>query len=440
MLQEKPLILAAYLSRATLLSAPSSISDPKAARTLLDQALSLAREITDRAAEARILWNLSLVATRYGDPDEGVWYGEQALDLARELGDSELIAFTLHDLSWAYLPLGKLQRTREVLDEARQKWFELNNKPMLADNYATLAFLEAMQGHFQESLDASEKGMEISREIKNLWGQAFNLMYMGEIYFERGEPDKAIQAMEDCLRFAMQAGFWIPLTYTRADLAVVYASLGIAHKAHELFKEIQEQTRTLPHWEQAWLLSSLARVKAYMGEREQAEELLPMIEIRDGNNVEQVFYISIWIEISLMKKDYSEVLSLTDQMLGLAQMGIRVFLPQTLYFKGKALLDLERFDEAREVLHQAYSEMEKANIRRTLWPTLTALAELEARQGNHVKAHEHHQKAVQVIDYIADRAALAHSALGISGEELRASFLNLPEVKTALAFHFGTNP
>ena len=433
-LNDSSLLLAAYLARAALLSAPSSISDPMTARSLLDTALSMSRESGNRAAEARVLWNLSLVAARFGDPNEAANHGEHAITIAKELGIKELIAFTLHDLSWAYFPLGKLHRARQVLDESRQLWIELDNKPMLADNYATRSFLYLIEGNYQDALSASEQGLQISMEINNLWGQAFNRMYTGEIYYERGEPDKAIHTMEECLRLALEAGFWVPQTYTRVDLAVVYASLGKVEEARELYQEIQKQTNTLPFWEQSWLLSSLARVKAYTGELDQAQHMLPKIQESATNTFEQVFYISIWQEIADMRKDYNQVLSLVDQMMPMIDMGIRIFLPQTLYLQGKALLSLERFQEARQVLLRAVAEMEKIQARRMSWQTQATLAELEARLGNHEIAQKHHQEAVKVIYYIADRAGMAKPSSG-SGEELRASFLNLPGVKSALAFH-----
>jgi hypothetical protein len=60
---------------------------------LSEQALTLARELGDQAAEAKILWNLMLVH-RYSDddPHQVVTYGEKSLVIARELNLPEQIS------------------------------------------------------------------------------------------------------------------------------------------------------------------------------------------------------------------------------------------------------------------------------------------------------------------------------------------------------------
>ena len=57
---DRPMALTALMARVTIQAAPTSVHDPTLAIALGEQALVLARELGDRAAETRILWNLSL--------------------------------------------------------------------------------------------------------------------------------------------------------------------------------------------------------------------------------------------------------------------------------------------------------------------------------------------------------------------------------------------
>jgi class 3 adenylate cyclase/tetratricopeptide (TPR) repeat protein len=434
-LNDPPLILSALLARAALHSAPSSIANPDTARLLLDKALSLAKEMGDRAAEARILWNLSLVAIRYDDFREGIEYGQQALSLARELGLQELAAFTLNDLGWAYIPLGDMEKTRYVLNEARHIWKELDNKPMLVDSFATSSYVSFLEGKFDQTLAESKEGLIISKEINNLWGQAYSQICIGWIYFERGQPDKAIRSMQECLRLSKQAGFLVPLITLNFELSAIFASLGAVKKAREHLRISRDQGFSLPHWEQQWVNTYGARTLLLMGELEEAESLLGDFEKTKEIPVVHIFTAVVRLEIARVENDPSRVLELANIILETSkETGIHLFTNQTLFYKGEALLRIGNMDEARKILENLISKLEELGARRLLWQALIAQAEIEARTGSLEKAIEHQQKAGDIIYYIADRAGAIQPE---TGEDLRASFLNLPEVKAALSFQVG---
>ena len=91
-------------------------------------------KLGDEAAEARVLWNLSLLSVHKMHPAEGVEYGELSLALAEKLGLNEQKAYTLHDLALPYRAVGQIERTREVQTQTRALFRELDNKSMPADN------------------------------------------------------------------------------------------------------------------------------------------------------------------------------------------------------------------------------------------------------------------------------------------------------------------
>lgn len=61
--------------------------------------------------------------------------------------------------------------------------------------------------------------------------------------------------------------------------------------------------------------------------------------------------------------------------------------------------------------------------RRTLWPILAALSRLEQQRGNLTEAEVLHQRASEIIEYIAGH---------IATPELRATFLQQPEVRVVI--------
>jgi len=59
------------------------------------------------------------------------------------------------------------------------------------------------------------------------------------------------------------------------------------------------------------------------------------------------------------------------------------------------------------------------SLRRSLWPILSMLSQIEVQRGNTNEAENLHQQAREIIEYIADHAP----------PDLRSSFLALPSVR-----------
>ncbi len=91
--------------------------------------------------------------------------------------------------------------------------------------------------------------------------------------------------------------------------------------------------------------------------------------------------------------------------------------------RGEALCGLGRIDEAFTSLTEARTEAERQDSRRSLWPVLAKLAELEEERDNAAEAESLRREARAVIEYIADHA----DALG-----LREAFTSTPRVRAVL--------
>ena len=425
--------LASLLARATLLSTPISASDPNLARSSLVQALKLARDIGNRTAEARILWNLALVIQRFDDPLNSIDYGEQALALARELDLKELTAYTLNDLSESFMYIGEVQRARQSILEAQQIWEDIGNKPMLADSYSSAVGIHLMLGDFQKAIALSNEALTISNSINNLWGQAYSLAYIPTIYYQRGEMDKAIAVMEDCLRFAEKSGFLVPLSYTRAELALLYACLGESKIALDLVETAQSFLLSSPPAMRPLFDSYLVKIHLFNGDIDKAEVVVQeMVKtIRVENNLYSVYLFLAQANLSLHKRDYNQVYKIAEQIRNISNKGFHLFQLDELYFKGVSRLRLDNLSEAQKTLQEGRELAERLNARQFLWPILAGLVEIETQKGNLDEARTLHIQMVDVIHFIADSAGKAKPSMGI-GAELRTSFLSRPEIISAL--------
>jgi tetratricopeptide (TPR) repeat protein len=423
------------MPRATLRSTPTAVHDPARGQALSEQALALARELGDRTAEAKILWNLMLLNSFTGQLRAAAGYGERALALARDLGLREQLAYTLNDIVRVYIGTGQFERAWAVVDEARGLWRELGNQPMLADNLGRSARILFAVGDYERALLLSEEARQISQAIGNLWGQSFCRMFVGYIYLERGEMARAIETMEECIRLGERAGFMMTQVGTRADLAWIYGTLGAIHRGVELARLACAQAeQQLPGF-RAWALACLARLHLMNGDLAEAEAAIKAgyatLNPEDFTTHGPVELPLADAELALAKQAFGHAVAVIEALVArLRKVGMRSFLADALHFKGKALLAQGRVEAARAAWMEARAEAEALGSRRVLWPVLAALAEIEAGRGNTTEAQALRQQARDIIAYIADHCPPDPSAG--SGQSLRDSFLHLPEVQAVL--------
>src|SRR5258708_6424066 len=205
--------LAALLEKITIYVTPTIEFSPDKGRTLLDQALALAHEINDPAAEAKVYWNL-LNLSRFGGGslEELLRYGEKAMALAREHNLKETLAYVLTDISQGYSLSKQYDKGFQCLDEARVLWEELGDKPMLANVLCDNAEVRYLMGDYEAALKLGNEAYALTKSIDNLWGVAYAIMCMVDIYSEQGEIGIAFALIAEGKIVSQQAGFMIAIS------------------------------------------------------------------------------------------------------------------------------------------------------------------------------------------------------------------------------------
>ena len=419
---DRPLKLGSLIAQVTLYGTPTPLHDPDRGKALGQQALTLARDLGNQAAESRLLWILSNTCVWTSNMSQAIDYGERSLALARQLNLREQMAYTLKDLAFnCYATIGYLDQAQPALREASNLWRELGNLPMLTDSLAAACYSCLHTGEYDQALAFSEEAFQLSQSIGNLWGQSNSLLGVGRAYWERGQPDRALAVMEDGLRLSELSGFYVPQILTRADLATFYGGLGAIEPgletAHRALAMAEAQIPVF----RPYVLGVLAQLQLLNGNLAEAEAVIDQ-GINDPNREVWLAYsLSVYLancEFPLRQGDYERAMTITDTFL--TDFGqFRAHIPQILYFQGQALLGLGQDNVARDRLREARAEAESMNARRPLWPILFALSQLEA---DPTEAERLRQQAREIIEYIADHAPT----------DLRVSFLDLPDVREVL--------
>ncbi|PZC48906.1 MAG: putative ATPase/Adenylate cyclase, class 3 [Chloroflexi bacterium] len=424
--ERQELLLAALTARGTVYATQNPNFSPERAEADCAQALQIATELGDRASEAKAHWNLMLVQmVGVGTSEQAVESGRRSLAIARELNLREQLALTLSDLGQAYAGVGQVALGRSCLEDARSVWRELGNLPLLANNLSVSSVHAMMAGDFEEALRYGLEAREICESIGNIWGLWSGQLpeYLGAM--QLGEIGRAVHATREADRISEQGDLTLQRSFGSVVRAWMFAFMGAVEAGREDYREAGTiDPGSVPPLLAGWVPALRAMFDIEAGDIDLAKEKVRFaLDGQDLTNFTLPTALFVMLargQLAVSQNNFEQAISESEEMAGiLREAGIRMFLADALYIKGQASLALGREDEALATLEDAKKEAEATNSRRILWQVLWALSKLEGQRGNPAAASTLLKQANEIVLYIAENA----------GEELRDSFLRLPDVQ-----------
>jgi class 3 adenylate cyclase/tetratricopeptide (TPR) repeat protein len=424
--------LAHLLSLGTVQAMAASPQEREAAWSMSQQALNLARQLGDRRAEARALWNLMLADTFGGvDLERARQNGEASLAIARELGWTEQMAYTLEDLSMVLARPGLHRRSEEVLDEARTLWRALNNLPMLANNLNASAIRYALMGEYDKAVQAAEEGMQVARSVDNVMSYTVITMNVALMFRERGHYAPAIQHLEEGIRWSTETGAVALAGSASLHLALLYADLGMAERGLQSLRGLEGALAEAPPVFRALNRFHAVRAQLYLalGDQQAAEKAIEKSACDIGAALgfphTDLYCIAVMGRVALAAAEYERAAQIAQELItALDGAGLRAGRSEATYQLGLALAAKGELERAHQALANARMEAEAQGARRILWQTLAALADVTERRGDAGAARALRAEAREVVQVIA-----AHTPEG----EPRSAFLALALVRQLLA-------
>ncbi len=408
--RDRMMELAALVASGTIYSTANERFDASRAEALAEKALALAEEVGDEATEAKIQWNLLNMYRLSERSALALAAGERSLELARKNELREQLAYTANDMAHVYLSVGQQDKARQIGEEAIGLWRELGNQPMLADSLATAALQTSSLGDYEKTIALSEEAYQISLSIKNIWGQSYSRLAICQLYWQRGEPDKAIEAMKECMRLGEQAGFLVAQLYIGSYLALSYACLGDFERALSLARQAHEWTRAnIPRFESV-VLSNLGQVLLLAGDMQEATAVFG--ELMASRTHMEPFYEAVIEEAKcrflLSQNEYDRAARSAGNMIEFLRMlDGRLLMPTAQHLLSLALMGNDQLEQAGEALTLALSEAEEMMLLWPRWQILASLAELQIASGQRDQAEQSRYRARQDFELIASRAPTA---------------------------------
>ena len=419
--QDRRMELEAQVAASTLYSTPTAVMDTDKGQALSEESLKLAEALGDQSMECRVLWNLLLANLHGSQIDQAIVYGEKSLSLARALAQREQTAYTLTDLGRAYNNSGRFDEAQTRLAEAAGLWRELGNLPMLNDDLNALLLNFYWSGQYEPALEMARESLEVSRTTKNIWAQCWPHHLQGRIWFEYGEIDQALEALETSVQVAQAANAPIHTAWYRADLCWAYVQTGAVQKGMDLYRATRIPNQELPA-PTAWTPTAVdyALCEMATGQLDLAAATL------NARHLSHTLFDSALklaqCRLALARQDHAQALTIINSLVeGGQPFKLGQFLPEALFLKGQAHGLKGEPDLAKSAFEQARLAAQAMGSRRLLWQILSALAGVES---DHGKSAALKAQAREIIQFMADH---------IHHAEMRTQFLQSEAVSAVRA-------
>jgi non-specific serine/threonine protein kinase len=172
-----------------------SRADHDAAFPLVEESLSISRELGDRQGVARCLSALATIAIFTGSLEEARKLGLESLALYRELGRVRGVANVLHNLGHVALYQGKLDEAHLRYEEALQALAATGDERQIAQTLSDFGRVASRRGERDTARIRFATALELARGLGARREAAYALEGVAEVAAETGELAMAAQLL-----------------------------------------------------------------------------------------------------------------------------------------------------------------------------------------------------------------------------------------------------
>jgi non-specific serine/threonine protein kinase len=183
---------------------PADVAEPPGVPQTEPQAL-LARQVWMRA-RAGVLRGTGHLALWQGDLRQARSYLEDAIALSRELNDMKSLAQALNLLGTTMRFQGEYRRAVLLYEESLALYRALGDRWGIARELKNLGETVLDQGDFSRALPLVEESVSLSRELGDTWSTACALMDLGDLAYHQDDCRRATIMYEECLALCREVG------------------------------------------------------------------------------------------------------------------------------------------------------------------------------------------------------------------------------------------
>jgi len=222
-----------------------------------------------RAARAKALNAVGVLAYYQGDCVRAIALHEESLALRRELADKQAIASSLHNLASNVALCGDHERAVTLYEESLALSRELGNKLAIAATLGNLGDIAREQGAYGRATALSEESLALMRELGDTWGIALLLTNLGRLAREQRDYRRAAGLYAESLALYRQLGDKSEVIACLQDVADLIYRQGQAEQAARLYGAVavgrDANGHTLSPVDQARFERDVAALRATLG-------------------------------------------------------------------------------------------------------------------------------------------------------------------------------
>jgi DNA-binding SARP family transcriptional activator/Flp pilus assembly protein TadD len=239
--------------------------------TVTASAVSAARAVGDREAQARALTNLGRLHRRQGRLDRAADTYRQALELYAGLGDRAAEAGALRNMGSVHWRQGDYRQAAEHYQRAWTLFRQLGDQAGEADALVRLGLVDERLGHEQQAAERLLPALELFTQLRDQFSEAYVLSRIARLPHHADRLDPAAARLERSLAAVRQAEDRTGEAYVRTDLGAVHARRGrLAEAAGHLRQAVVLHRRIGDRASEAEALNDLGQVLRAAGDAAEA--------------------------------------------------------------------------------------------------------------------------------------------------------------------------
>jgi DNA-binding SARP family transcriptional activator/tetratricopeptide (TPR) repeat protein len=169
------------------------------AEASLQESLAISRRIGDRALEGASLSNLGIINDKQGRYDRAATLLHEGLSIHRELGDHRGEGESFDNLGVVHWRLGRYDQALTYLLEALTIARELNDRHGVANSLDNLGRVYSHLGRYDMAMACFDESLTIFRALNDRHGEAICLTYLGRMHAKQGQRERAKPYLQTAL-------------------------------------------------------------------------------------------------------------------------------------------------------------------------------------------------------------------------------------------------
>lgn len=211
------------------------LGDITVARSQLEHALVLSRELGDRVGEGRALSNLGGIAIHQADDVSAQAFLEQAAAIHQATGNRAMEARVLNNVAALAVTRGHLLEAQAAAERSLALSRELNNPMEEATSLSHLGFLAQRRGEFAQARALHERALATAREFGVREFELELVRHLGEIALAQGDLTLARTHFRSALATSKEIGNQHEIVLCLEAVALLMTRSGAHEKAAHLY-------------------------------------------------------------------------------------------------------------------------------------------------------------------------------------------------------------